>query len=319
MKRPMDAFKERVSQGTADLGTAKFFLLIEHKDCLASPATTLREAMQSSGVASTILQWLWSSGIEDTGAFLRDQEFVVRLIPFLVAEGQYSRIMRWLDRCNNPEETPFSSLHGDGVDKYRLQGFLFERLILEETRVENGLETAIALFLRIIADVRSFGLARKHMRCVAIQAAWVLTKAILRLPKAVKPEPSIVQHVLETMRSLNVDPLLTATICVNLPKRPDPQPTLTYFQNISAKAIASTSPRQQPYIMLVGLKAAELFLQDGRQSEALWIMEFLRTNFARELGLPLPQTRKISLTDGREKMLEREEASLYLLDTLTVQ
>ncbi|CAD6592310.1 MAG: hypothetical protein ASARMPREDX12_005974 [Alectoria sarmentosa] len=316
MKRPMDAFKERVSQGTADLRTAKFFLLIEHKDCLASPATTLREAMQSSGVASTILQWLWSSGIEDTGAFLRDRQFVLRLIPFLVAEGQYSRIMRWMDRCNNPEETPFSSLHGER--KYRLQSFLFERLILEETRVENGLDTAIALFLRIMADVRSFGLANKHMRSIAIHAAWVLTKAILRLPKAVEPEPSNVQHFLETMRSLNVDPLLTATICVYLPKRPDPQPTLTYFQNISAEAIASTSPRQQPYIMSVGLKAAELFLQDGRQSEALWIMEFLQTNFARELGLPLPRTRKISLTDGREKRLEREEASLYLLDTLTV-
>ena len=318
MNRRMDAFKERVSQGTADLGTAKFFLRIEHKNCLASPATTPREAMQSSGVASAILQWLWSSGLEDTGAFLRDQEFVGRLIPFLVAEGQYSRVMRWLDRFNNPEETPFSSLHGDGVDKYRLQGFVFERLILAETKVGNGLDSAITLFLRIIAGVRSFGLPKKSMRSTAKDAAWILTIAILRFSKAVEPEPSIVQQFLETVRTLNVDLLLSAYIYVYLPKRPDPQPTLTYFQNTSAKAIASASPRRQPYIILLGLRAAELFLQDGRQSEALWIMEFLRINFARQLEIF-----KTSVRHGNGKMSEIEseieEKSLYLLDTLTVQ
>lgn len=316
-KRPMDAFKERVSQGIADLETANFFLRTQYQDCLASPAATPREAMQSSRVASTILQWLWSSGMEDSGKFLKDQEFVTRLVPFLVVEGQHSHILRWLHLCTKPEQTPFSSLHG--LDTNRIQAFLFAKLIKEETRIGGGLESAITLFCRTVADLRSSGCTMSAMQTGAIQAAWILTKAILRLPNAAESEPRIVRPFLATMKNVHVDPQLSATICVFFQKRPDPQPALTYFQNTFTMAKAYPRVERRLHLVHLGLRAADLFLQDSRQTEALWIMDFLQTNFPQELGSPMSQNRKVFVADDPEKMSRREEKSLHLLDTLAVQ
>lgn len=316
-KRPMEAFKERVSQGIADLETANYFLRIQHEDCLASPAATPREAMQSSGVASTILQWLWSSGMEDSGKFLKDQEFIARLVPFLVVEDQHSHILRWLHQCTKPDGTPFSSLHG--LDTNRIQAFLFAKLIKEETRIGGGLESAIALFCRTVADLRSSGWTMSSMQTGSIQAAWILTKAILRLPKAAESEPRIIRPFLETMNYLPADPQLSATICVFLQKKPDPQPALKCFRKMFTNAKVSPKVGRRLHVVHLGLRAADLFLQDGRQTEALWIMECLQTNFAQELGSPLSQTRKLFVTDDAEKMSRSEETSLHLLDTLTVQ
>lgn len=318
VKRPMEAFKERVSQGLTDLGTAKFFLYSQYKDCLASPAATLREAMQSSGAASTMLQWLWSSGMEETGSFIKDTEFVLRLVPFLVADGQQSRILRWLQRCYSPEETPFSSLHG--LDTYRMQDFLFERLITEELRFGDGLEFAITLFIQAVADLPSSKSSERSMRSCGRRAAWVLTKAILRLPKPAELEPSIVRRFMETTRRFYTDPLLNATICIYIQKRPNPKPALTYFQNLSANAISKMSAKLQPHLILLGLRAAELFLQEDCQTEALWIMEFLQTNFGEELGSPLPRIHRVYRgVDGSSAPLRSEEKSLHLLDMLTAQ
>lgn len=309
MKQPMDAFKERVSQGTADLGTAKFFLNIQNKACLASPAATLRETMKSCGAASTMLQWLWSSGMEETGEFLKDRDFVDILVSFIVAEGKRSRVLGWLYRCYSPEETPFSSLHES--DLHRIPGSLFKRLIQEEIKIGNGLESAITLFLGAIAFLRSSGSTKSSMQFGTVGAAWT----IVRLPEAARLEPSIIQPFLETMRNFRCDPLLNAYLCVYLQKQPDPQPALTFFQTLAAtKAIENGTDRRRLHIVLLGLRAAELFLQYGRQTEALWIMEYLQTYFAQELGSSrLKVRRHFTFKD------EPEEKSLFLLDSLAVQ
>ena len=313
MKQPMDAFKERVSQGTADLGTAKFFLNIQKKACLASPAATSREAMKSCGAASTMLQWLWSSGMEDTGEFLKDRAFVDTLVSFIIAEGKRSCVLTWLYRCYNPEETPFSSLHES--DLHRIPGSLFKRLIQEEIRIGNGLESAITLFLGVIAFLRSSGSTKSSMQFGTVGAAWPLTTTIARFPEAARLEPGIIQPFLETMRNFRCDPLLNAYLCVYFQKQPDPQPALTFFQTLgAAKAIENGSDRRRLHIVLLGLRAAELFLQYGRQTEALWIMEYLQTHFAQELGSSMLKVRR-RLTFKEEP----EEKNLFLLDSLAVQ
>lgn len=308
LKGPMDAFKKRVSQGTADLDTARYFLRIQYHYCLASPAATPKEAMQSSGAASTILQWLWSSGMEDTGRFLRKRKFIAYLVPFLVAEDQHSRILGWLHRCNDPEEVAFSSQLG--LHSRHIQDFLLKRLIKEEIRIGDGLESAITLFLRIADSPRS---SKNSMQWGATKAASLLGTAILRLPKATEIEPSIVRSFLETTRDVDRGPLLSARFCVFL------RNTLPSFQNEFADTIVNKSVRQRPHLVLLGLRAAEVFLQDARQNEAHRIMEFLETNFPLELGSLLTQDRNDSVMKESEKALTEEEESLRLLDALTVQ
>lgn len=301
----MDAFKERVSHGTANLGAAKLFLSTQYRLCLASPAATPRAAIQSSGAASVILRWLWSSGIEDTGEFLMDQAFVTLLVPFLVAEGHHSQIWRWLYRCSDRGDPAFSNIHGP--DTYRLQGFLFVRLIKEEIKNGDGLESAITLFLRIVGRLWSSKPINSAILYDMTSGAWILT---LRILKAAEPEPSNLQSFADAIRKFLIDPRLRATTYVFFQKPPNPQPALLYFQNASVQAIEKISANRRPHVVLLGLRAAELFLDDGRQTEALWIMDFLQENFARELGTPPPRVSRISSFDERK--------SLHLLDTLAV-
>lgn len=316
-QRPVDAFKDRVSQGMADLKSAKYFLNLQYKECLASPAATPRVAMQSSGAASTILQWLWASGMEDAGEFLKDRAFISLLVPFIVAEGQHSRALRWLHRCHSPDETPYSSLRGSDIE--RNKAFLLRRLINEETRFGDGLDSAINLFVRIVADLRNARLTKSSQYFIAKHAAWTLTKIICRLPQAALPKASIVRPFLETMKLFHYDPLLNATLCVYLQEPPYPQAALTYFQNASCMTSLETNSVRHSHTILLGLRAAELFLKDGRQTEALWIMGFLRTNFAKELfGLSDP-IRKDPVLNEPGTLSREEDRSLHLLDTLAVQ
>ena len=334
MERLTDAFKERVSQGTAGLVTAKCFLRSQHILCLdssESSAATLREAMRSSGAASLILQWLWSSGTEDTGEFLMNhafrsnQGFIALLVPFLIAEGQHSRILRWLHRCHSPEETPFSSLRG--LDTADIQSCLFVRFIIEEQHFGDGLESAITLFLRTVASLRSSGSTMRSMPYGAMSVAHILNSAMLFLPKSAEPKPSIVQPFLEMIGESQPNSRLHAELCVYFQEHPDPQPALTYFHNLSAQSLMNKSAKRRSHMVHLGLRAAELFLKDGCQTEALWIMEFLQRNFAQELGPPLAKDRKSQFSDKPQERLRsesksslrKEAESLHLLDTLAVQ
>lgn len=316
MERPMDAFKDQISRGVANLKSANFFLDLQYKACLASPAATPREAMQNSGAASTILQWLWASGMEDTGEFLMDMHFVSHFVPFLVAEGQHSRVLRWLHQCHSPDETPYTSLRG--LNTERIECLLLARLIKEKTRYGDGLDSAINLFVRTVAEFRNIWLTRNSKHNIAAQGAWALMKSICRLPQAALPEAITMRHLLETIRTFNNDTLLDAFVCVYVQESPEPQPALTYFRTTSCDALLKMSAQRRYHIVLLGVRAAELFLQDDRQTEALWIMGYLRTNFAKELGWPSEPVRKSLLPNEQATPSEEEERSLHLLDTLAM-
>lgn len=314
--QPMDAFRQLVAQGTADLEMAKLYLSLQYRACMIRSATTPREAMQTSGTASTVLQWLWSSGLEDTGIFLHDPIFMRFLVPFLVADGQHSRISHWLQRCHRQGERRFLSL--TEWDTHRIPTRLFLRLIAAEVRIGGGLESAINEFHRTVAGLQSCGHADNLIGLYAHKAAWLLTKYILHIPRSAEPQLSSFHAFSRTIIKLDSDDWLKATCSVFIQKTPNPQPALQWFRTVSDGSTEIKRASQRPYIVRLGLRAAELFLQDDSPAEALWIMTFLQTNFVPELGSPLPQDRKHH-SCGPEKMPRDEETSLRLLDALTVQ
>ena len=318
----LDAFRDRASQGTADLKMAKMCLSTEYQACMTSCAATQRQAMRTSGAGSTILQWLWSSGTEDSGIFLDDPLFVPLLVTFLVAEGQQSRISGWLQRFRCSGKRPFLSISTLDADRIRKE--LFAVLIRQEIRIGDGLESAIDLFIRTVADLRGAGFdgVIKHISGLA---TWELVRTISRLPNLSEPQPPIFYAFSKTVRSLSPILFLEANLSVYSQEQPNPQPALTWFQLPEGLQKEQTKhASRRPYIVLLGLRAAELFLKDGRQKEALWIMEFLQTNFKPELGLPESQERCAMRRPRRDQgffephnLMENEERNLRLLDTLT--
>ena len=317
IRRHMDAFKELISQGRVDFKTAHTFLTVEYMNSLLSSAATHREAMQSSGAGSIILRWLWSSGVEDTGMFLQNKhKFVTLLVRFLVAEGQHARILRWLRRCDTVEETPFSSLHE--LDPSRIQPFLLVRLICEEITVGDGLDSAIALFLRAVDGLWDSGSSERSTRNPAIQAASGPTTL-----KLAAFEPSIVQtlslsQTFQEIRHLRANPLLNAALRNCCKTRADPRPALARFQPEFAKAIVHMPFRCQIYFVSFGLKAARVHLKNGRGTEGLWILELLQT-IAEKSGSPLSPIRKTPVVHKSRQTRSEETTNLHLLDTLAVQ
>ena len=321
--KALDAFRERASQGTADLNMAKLCLGMEYKACMTSCAATPRQAMQTSGAGSTILQWLWSSGTEDTGIFLCHTHFANLLVTFLIAEGQQSRISRWIQRCRLTGERPFLSIAAS--DANRMAMHLFGLLIRQETRFGDGLESAINLFIRTVADLRSVGFEGQSMSITSKHAAWELVAAIVVLHNSSEPQPPIFHAFAETVRSICPNTYLDAYLSVYIQKMPDPQPALTWFQSREEYQVTVIHALQRPSVVLLGLRAAELLVKDGLQKEALWIMEFLQTNFNLELGLPESSERRAKFRPSRiprfndpSCLLQIEEKNLQLLDTLAV-
>ena len=319
----LDAFRERASQGTVDLKMAKLCLSVQYAACMTSCDATPRQAMQTSGAGSTILQWLWSSGMEDAGLFLDDRHFVDMLVAFLVAEGQQSRISRWLQRCHRLGERPFLNI--SEVDASRIAKRLFHRLIRQEIRIGDGLESAIDLFLRTVADLRSVGFEGMFMTTTSKYAAWEVVRTILDFWKFSEPRPPCFHAFEQTVRSMTPSAYFDACLGVSIQEKLDPQPALTWFQSSEELQQKIKHPRQRIGIVLLGLRAAEIFLKDGRQKETLWIMEFLRVNFKPELGLTksrepraMLRSRFVPLFPEPECLLKNEERNLQLLDTLIV-
>ena len=321
-KQALDAFRERASQGTADLKMAELCLSIEYKACRTSCAATSRQAMQTSGAGSTVLQWLWSSGVEDTGIFLDDPQFVAVLVTFLVAEGQQSRISGWLQRCGYSGERRFSGI--SALDAMRIARQLFSVLIFQEIRIGGGLESAIDLFLRTVADLRRVGFEEVLMVFISRHATWELVRRIPRLPNSSEPQPPIFHAFSKTVRSMNPNLYLDASLSVYVQEQPDPQPVLAWFQSPKDLQKETMYANRRPHIVLIGLRAAELFLKDGRQKEALWIMDFLQKNFKPELGSLESQKHRRKFQIRRSQiftepinLFQEEEKNLELLDTLT--
>ena len=319
----LDAFRERASQGTADLWMARVCLSTEYEACMTSCAATPRQAMQTSRAGSTILQWLWSSGMEDSGIFLRYKRFASLLVTFLVAEGQQSRISRWIQRCHYSRERPFLTIAA--VDASLIAKRLFAELIRQETRIGDGLESAIDLFLRTVADLRSVGFEGVYMRTTSKYAAWELVATIINLHNSSEPQPPIYHAFAETVRSICYSTYLDAYLSVYIQEMPDPQPALTWFKSLEEYQKPTVHAHHRPYVVLLGLRVAELLLKDGRLKEAHWIMEILQAKFKPELGSPKSLERRTKFRPSREprftdpnKLLQHEERNLQLLDTLAV-
>ena len=320
-KLPVDVFKKQVSQGTADLETAKLCLKKQYNICLNTPSAVPRDLMRSSGAALVILQWLWSSGmeargtflwssgIEAKGTFLHDLDFLALLIPFLVAEGHHARILRWLSRCRTTGEMPSCA-----PDMALIQRCLFTMLIKNEQRFGGGLESAINVLNQAVAGLIAQKWNRRSISHCSLKAVRSLKDTMLLKPEAVSLETSVIQGFVETTKYL-LDRQSTAELCVFILKPPDPNPALTYFKNLSSELTPTIQPGQRSYVVHLGLRAADLFLERGHRMETLWIMDFLQENFAHELGLPLPHPRKTSMDRDKES-LESENENLRLLEAL---
>lgn len=315
VKRPAEIFKEQVNGGGATLEMAKLCLRAEQRNCFASPNARLGEALGSSGIGSLVLEWLWASGLESSKSFIEDWDFVRHLVPFLVAEKKQYRICRWLQEGNL--RGCATVLSGSDVRATKDWSNLLLQLITTENTHGQGLQSATDIFIRSVDESQLTGSRHQQLHTAA---AWYLTVAFTDAQKAVQMDRNIIRHFMDAVKtSSRPRSLIIAYQSIHLVEDPYPDVALNYLQGLSTDYRFPKS--KSPHVISLGLKAAEILLEKGREHEAMWLMEYLQTNFRDEIGAHAstehrtPSSRTSPVGDDREM---EEEKTLRSLNTLAI-
>lgn len=313
MKRPMDVFTEQVSEGTATLQTARFCLQVQYNNCLASPDTTLANSMRASRAGTIVLKWLSSSGLETSRQLFESQELLGLLVGFLVAERQNDQISLWIRRLY--DERSHDQLPGRGLS-YRK---LFLAFVKAEVTTGQGLESATTWFIQIARELRSSEIVNHGLYTELYNIANYLTLQLINIPKTAKLQASTLDPLMELTHTITIGcrpfSRLAAFQSAYLARRPRPNAALHYFRELPSHQIAKLSPPGRTQTIFLGLKAAELCLDRGRQAEAIQIMDFLQTYFGSEVGSHGSSKRAPS-PEGSSH--EAEDRSLRQLDSLAI-
>ncbi len=308
LKHPMDIFKEQVATGSATLETATDCLKAHYNNCLASPEADAAIAMRTSGAGATVLEWLWSSGVEESGKFLNHQEFISLMVKFLVTESRHDRIRQWLWRW----QPITKELHPP--QEFRNFHYLLSHFVRSEISVGKGLESATAMFTHIAQEIQRRNIAYPIKAFYGITNG--LTIKLIYRPKGVEPQHHVLEPFMRVAKTFGhkPDPYLAALHDVYLVGKPNPCSALTYLHAQSAEGISRMVPSRRRQTVLLGLETTEICLNEGRQAEAMSVMEILRDHFSDEIGLRLEQPHK----DLDRESDRAEERSLRMLDALAI-
>lgn len=312
VKRPMDIFRKQVSAGTATLQTACLCLKAQYNSCLASPSTTPTDAMKASRAGTTVLQWLWSSGMEESPRFFDSREHLKLLVPFLVAEREHDRILQWLQRLYAETSKYTSPEH---CRRYRN---LLLDFIKAEVSLGQGLESATTLFIQVAHNPQESGIRFNNLNGAFNYVAYHLTVKLMAIPRSAELQTSTIEpfmNVSKTFTTAKCGTVLGALHGAYLAKSPTPEAALRYLQGLSQRQIAKLTPSKLSRIIPMGLRAAELCLDSNRQAEAVQLMDFLQSNFKSEVVSPVMSDHH----DMRKGSSDKAEAqSLHLLDSLAI-
>ncbi|KAL2046366.1 hypothetical protein N7G274_001813 [Stereocaulon virgatum] len=305
-KRPVDIFKEHIVAGTATLQSAILCLRAEYKNCCRISSTAVQgEALRTSRMGSIIIQWLWSSGADECAAVLENPDFVKFIVPFLVAEKRHDRVWAWLDHlCWDWARISLSQ----AALRHRVYRMLLFKLVQSERYVGEGLDAAIALFIRSANKCEWKNWTETHEL-----AAWYLTRELKEIPRATAIQDGTIESFMKASGTLSKPKtILSGCHWLYLAKIPDPDVALGYFKTVSNYGLRSKRRRDT---VLIGLKTIEVLLESGRQAEASWLTDHVLKNFSCEVGSLATSDQKSKSQD----LEESEERSLRSLDALAIQ
>ena len=309
LKRPMDHFIEEVATGSATIEVAAFCLQSHYNNLLASPDVDVASAMKASGAGTVVANWLWSSGLEESRDLFKNHDFMNLLIKFSVAESSHGRIQEWLWKLNSfARKIPLPGANRN------LGKFLF-LYISSEVSIGKGLESATAWFVQTIQKASQRAVEDRLPSNVVYAVAYYLTLKLMVVPKTADFQAITLEPFMKVIKDYPLsNKFLGALLDIHLAEISNPASSLEYFQRLSTKQIANIKPSQRRHVILLGLRAAELLLDSGRNPEAISIMDKLQNTFPDEIGLKALQ-KSDKLCQSSEKA---EQQNIRLLETLAI-
>lgn len=314
MKRPMDHFKHEVDAGTATIESAKMCLTAQLQ--LARASADKPVPLPSSGAGSIVLNWMCSLPSRRAELLLLDRRLVKLLAAVLNTESNEKMIWHWIKLLqqevrNEPSKPKRQLIH-------------FTQSIITGSFLENeiknaSLSSAVDVFVRGVAEMASWQNNHILMRPGRFLMLHILNESSLI---ATSQLDSFIQTVWVWSKTPQVHQMLLALYrpqCTNLGA------ALSFLADLDVDGVASLKMRgrrhQREDLVRLSLKVAELLQSFGSEQETRWVMDFLRANFAVEIGLSDPDVSppiRHKESRGKQSPPSVEESSLRLLDSLAV-
>ncbi|PMD48749.1 hypothetical protein L207DRAFT_16284 [Hyaloscypha variabilis F] len=312
----MEMFDQAVAKGLMDIQYAYICLAGVKRDIIKSSVLDIRDGMKDCGAGLKVLKWLVSSGMANDNEFLKHNAFGELLMQFLVAEGLQEATWTWIKRA----------LEGrPNID--RLEG---------PARLEARQDTIRPLMLLLKAETMGpvVSLDNAYI-CLSRAAGYFKSSSIVDMRPFLGPPGLFLAHRTifnsheppseSSFESfLGLIPVISkdsdyylAHLNVLHPARPTPDFAMDYL----SKHMDSTSElpqgidgiskvRQSRSRIQFCLDTAKLLLETERFGEAHWVMDLLRTNYPKQLGVK---------EENRQLEQARAEASsLELLERLSL-
>lgn len=280
VRQPVDHFKEQVAAGTATLNIAKQYLQAQYKSAAASSDLEMTNSLKFSAAGSTVLSWLWSSGLEGSNAFLFDHELVAAVMPFLVAEGRHAIAWRLLRRLQTALESGQATAASDVTDLGRSTAYVFLQLIRSEIKFGGGLNAAIKCFLHHTGDGPSASPVhtdpRAHLRVTCGPAGKYLAHALVRRSADTVLDVGLYDDLVQRIGAWTPNSIFRPLLLLHHPVRPDSAPALRHFRSLSPKSLQTRTLKKRLSMVQICLDSASLLLSQGRQGDAIWVMEFVQ-------------------------------------------
>ncbi|TVY18450.1 hypothetical protein LARI1_G004406 [Lachnellula arida] len=319
---PMLVFEAAVAKGMMDIGSAAKCLMAKKLQIIQSRVLNVQDGMGDSKAGTVVLKWLISSGQAKNLDFLRNEDFAVILMQYMVAEGMQDECWAWILKSFQDIPRIFAlPLYSD-----------------EGRRLKVDIVTPLYAFLKAIsarpnsldAAYAAMSRATEHLRHLSLeQARYVLGEPMRNIigltktadwdrpPASESNFDSFLRLIPTTSRPrFEYD---VAHLWLLHPTRPSVEPALEMLREVHTYGVPliSSMPEKlddrQPFlnnrIMRLGFEAAKYCLKLDRYREADEIMACLRLHFATQLGLEQRQQER--LEDA-----EAEAASLHMLENL---
>ncbi|KAL9016546.1 MAG: hypothetical protein Q9185_006123 [Variospora sp. 1 TL-2023] len=285
VKQPVEYFRQRVATGAANMASAKLALDNQMKKALASASVDAKDSIRASEMGAVMTNWLWSSGRCEDLKFFKDRDFVARLMPFLVVEGQYKPIWEWLHRSQRiaaPSRNAGSLLHKD-------VGYFIKKLVQSEALYGQGLQSAIQMFLTSLRSMaQQFPAPQQYTLSELNYPAGVyLIRLLVAQSTSSRVDESVIHSFDRSLESWVHRPLVACYRSLIQLLRPQQRASVQAAKLISAIETCETQVTRKERLILirVGLKAVDFLLANDSLKEAAQVMKILQLRFGAELGI----------------------------------
>ena len=312
MEDPLDTFKEEASRGTASLASAKLCLDGLKRRCLRSAVASPAIAMAESQPSLIMLNWLWSSGFEETGTFFKHAEFLDLLTIYLVVEQRYEVIHRWLEKLGEQNSSgAFTDVIGQ--EREQSQSRLLYLLVRAECQYGAGLAGAMIHFIQNHGHTVKAG--NKTKLPIFVGAGLHLSKVLARSGSAEHLPPEIyTQFMNAAEKCLGYNSPVLAWLNAYHPSHPSADAGFHYLSTLTREKVSGYDRRTRNRLVKLAIRVAKLYIQQGDHARACSIMEVTQTHFQREVGADS----KAPVVEGSSQVNSDAEDDLHALERLSM-